>query len=211
MFRYRIADASAADLEGWHRLRTSLYLESGLITPDDIDPESGHFVDTYDDHSIHLLAATDDVDIGCWRMVEPADGRTLPVTDLFGIDVLPNAWESSGSAVLPRYRKSPVTLGFYRALFTIAEEKGYENVYGIVEQPFLDAAMRFGLPVEVVGEPRFVFNALNVPTLITRSAMVSVIENQDGPGFAAFFRKPFDWTLSPSDLNPVAGDRTTGR
>ena len=37
----------------------------------------------------------------------------------------------------------------------------------------------------------------------TRSAMVSVIENQDEPGFAAFFRKPFDWTFSSSDLNPV--------
>jgi N-acyl-L-homoserine lactone synthetase len=206
VFCYRIAEPGTPDLESWHRLRTDLYLASGLITADDIDSESGYFVDTYDDHSIHLLAAhDDDGDIGCWRMVEPASGRILPVTELFGIDVLPNAWESSGSAVLPAYRKTPVTLGFYRALFSLAEEKGYENAYGIVEQPYLDAALRNGYPIEVVGEPRFVFNAQNVATLTRRSALVSVIEApaDDAPAFAAYFRKPFDWTLSSGDLKPV--------
>ncbi len=203
MFRYRIAEAGTDDLAGWHRLRTALYLDSGLITQDDIDPDSGLFVDAYDDHSVHLLAADDDgVDIGCWRMIEPGPGRTLPVSDLFGIDLLPNAWESSGSAIEPRYRKSPVSLGFHRALFSLAEERGYENVYGIVEQPYLAAAQRSGLPIEVVSEPRFVFNASNVATLIRRSSMVALIDSgsDDAPAFAAYFRKPFDWTLSEDDF-----------
>ena len=206
MFRYRIAEAGTDDLRAWHRLRTDLYLDSGLITRDDIDPDSGQFVDAYDDHSVHLLAANDEgADIGCWRMIEPGPGRTLPVTDLFGIDVLPNAWESSGSAVLPPYRKSPVSLGFFRALFSLAEERGYENVYGIVEQPYLAATLKSGFPVEVVSEPRFVFNALNVVTLTRRSSMVALIENRsdDVPAFVTYFRTPFDWTLSVEDLDLV--------
>lgn len=207
MFRYRIAEPGTADLESWHRLHTDLYLESGLIAPDDIDVERGVFVDRYDDYSVHLLAANDeDVDIGCWRMITPGPGQTLPVTDLFDVEVRPNAWESSGSAIVSHYRKSPVALGFYRALFTLAEERGFENMYGIVEQPFLAAARRFGLPIEVISEPRFIFHSDNVATLITRTAMVKAIESTgaDAPAFSAFFRKPFDWTLSVDDLGPGA-------
>lgn len=203
MFRYRIAEPGTADLDSWHRLRTDVYLESGLIAPDDFDPERGIFIDQYDEYAVHLLAANDEgTDIGCWRMITPGPGQTLPVTDLFDIEVLPNAWESSGSAILPQYRKSPVSLGFYRALFTLAEERGFENMYGIVEPAFLAAALRFGLPIEVISEPRFVFNSDNVATLITRDAMVDAIEStaEDAPGFAAYFRKPFDWTLSVDDL-----------
>ena len=204
MFRYRIAKPGTDDLDSWHRLRTRLYLDAGLITPSDIDQESGLFVDVYDDHSVHLLAANDDdLDIGCMRMIEPGTGRTLPVTDLFGIDLLPHAWEVSAGAVEPQYRKSPVLLGFYRALFSLAEERGYENVYGIVEQPVLQASLSSGLPIEVVSEPRFVFHAMNVATLIRRSSMVALIESGDVPAFSAYFRKPFDWTLSLDDLNPV--------
>lgn len=204
MFRYRIAEPGSADLTSWHRLRTDLYVESGLITRDEIDPASGAFLDQYDDYSVHLLAANDDgVDIGCWRMITPGPGQTLPVADLFGIEVRPNAWESSGSAILPAYRKSTVSLGFYRALFTLAEERGFENMYGIVEQPFLAAARRLGLPIEVVSEPRLVYNTENVATLITRSAMVDAIESaaDDAPAMA-YFRKPFDWTLAVDDLAP---------
>ncbi len=111
MFRYRIADATSADLESWHRLRMQLYLEVGLITVADLD-RSGRYRDEYSEHSIHILGANDDgVDIGCWHMIEPADGRTLPVTDLFGIEILPRAYESSGTAIMREYRKSIASLG----------------------------------------------------------------------------------------------------
>jgi N-acyl-L-homoserine lactone synthetase len=206
VFRYRIAVHGTYDFDRWRRLRTRLYLDTGLITPADIDPDAGVFVDVYDDHSVHLLAANEDgVDVGCLRMIEPGAGRTLPVTDLFDIDVLPHAWEVSGGAVEPKYRKSLIMLGFYRALFWLAEEREYQNMYAIVEQAVLDNALNSGLPVEVVSEPRFVFNALNVVTLIRRSSMVAAIESDsdDAPVFASYFRKPFDWTLSVDDLNPV--------
>jgi hypothetical protein len=205
VFHYRIAEPGTADLESWHRLRTRLYLEAGLVTTADLDDGSGLYRDRYSEHSTHLLGTNEDgVDIGCLRMIEPGAGQTLPVTDLFGIDVLPHAWEVSGGAVEPKYRKSLVMLGFYRALFWLAEEREYQNMYGIVEQPVIANALRSGLPVEVVSEPRFVFNALNVVTLIRRSSMVAAIESDsEAPVFASYFRKPFDWTLSDADLNPV--------
>jgi N-acyl-L-homoserine lactone synthetase len=208
VFRYRIAEHGTDDLQSWHELRTGEYLRSGLITPDEIDPESGLFTDKYDEYSTHVLAANDaGQDVGCIRMIEPSDTGTLPVTDLYDIDPLPRSWESSANVVLPEYRKSLVKLGFFRALWALAEEKEFEAMYGIVELPYLDALRKAtGLPIEVVSDTRFVFNAPNVATLITRRSMVAAIESDsdDAPVFANYFRKPFDWTLSDDDLAPAS-------
>src|SRR5687768_3078269 len=139
MIRFRMAEAGSDDIQIYHRLRTEVYLAEGLITPSDVDPDTGLYIDRYDEHSIHLLAAND-VDVGCWRMVESGPGRTLPVTDLFGVDVLPRSYESSGSAIAPAYRKTMVGLGFFRAMFAVADERGLDSAYGIVEPPYLATA-----------------------------------------------------------------------
>lgn len=208
MFHYRIAEAGSTDLESWHRLRTQLYLEAGLLTSSDLDARTGLYRDQYSEHSIHILGATDEgVDIGCWRMIEPAEGRTLPVTDLFDIEILPRAYESSGTAIKREYRKSIASLGFYRALSDLADAKGYEHAYGIVEVPVLDSIRRLGLPMEVISEPRHVFNAPNVATLSKRGEIIASLRStratRDGARVADFWERPFDWTLSTSDLNPV--------
>ena len=53
------------DFTAWLRLRTDLYLDTGLITLDDLDGPSALYTDTYDDYSTHLLASDDDgVDVG---------------------------------------------------------------------------------------------------------------------------------------------------
>lgn len=205
MFRYRIAEAGTDDLEAWHRLRTRLYLETNLISEDDLDG-SGMYRDHYSEHSIHVLGTNDQgVDIGCVRMIEPVEGRTLPVADLFGIDVLPNAYEGSGIAITAEYRKSFASLGFYRALHDVADERGYAYSYGIVEEPGLYAVRRLGFPIEVVGEPRHVFNAPNVAIVHRRSDTVASLRAADAEralAIAQLWERPFDWTLSPSDLIP---------
>ena len=204
MIRYRIA-TSGDDIASYHRLRTDVYLETGLITSDDIDHTTGLYVDQYDDHSIHLLAANDDgIDVGCWRMVESVPGRTLPVTDLFAVEVGPNSYESSGSAILPAYRKSMVGLGFFRAMFAVSDDRGFDDAYGIVEQPYLDSARAIGIPVDVLGEPRFVFNADNVPIVVRRHELLAVLGTvaETVPEFVDYFLKPFDWTLSDHRFLP---------
>lgn len=206
MIRYRVAEAGSDDIEKYHRLRTEVYLAEGLIMPSDIDPETGLFIDQYDEHSIHLLAANDDdVDIGCWRMVESGPGRTLPVTDLFGVDVSPRSYESSGSAIALAYRKTMVGLGFFRAMFAVADEQGLDNAYGIVEPPYLATARAIGIPIEVLSEPRHVFNADNVAIVVRRDALMAVLDTvaETVPAFVDFFLKPFDWTISDQEFLPA--------
>jgi N-acyl-L-homoserine lactone synthetase len=205
MIHYRIAEPGSDDVETYHRLRTEMYLAEGLITPADVDPGTGLYVDQYDEHSIHLLAANDDdLDIGCWRMVESAPGRTLPVTDLFGVDVPPRSYESSGSAIVPAYRKTMVGLGFFRAIFAVAEERGLNNAYGIVEPPYLATARAIGIPIDVLSEPRHVFNADNVAIVVRRDALMAVLDTvaETVPAFVDYFLKPFDWTLPDHDVLP---------
>ena len=206
MIRFRIADAGSDDIEKYHRLRTEVYLAEGLITPSDVDLETGLFTDRYDGHSIHLLAANDDdVDIGCWRMVQGGPGRTLPVTDLFDVDVPPRTYESSGSAIAPAYRKTMVGLGFFRAMFAVADERGLDNAYGIVEPPYLATARAIGIPIEVLSEPRHVFNADNVAIVVRRDALMAVLDTvaETVPAFVDFFLKPFDWTISDDEFLPA--------
>jgi N-acyl-L-homoserine lactone synthetase len=206
MIRYRIAEPGSDDITTYHRLRTEVYLDEGLITATDVDPETGLYVDQYDEHSIHLLAASDDgVDIGCWRMVESGPGRTLPVTDLFGVDVTPRSYESSGSAIVPAYRKTKVGLGFLRAMFAVAEERGLEDVYGIVEPPYLATTRAMGIPIDVLSRPRHVFNADNVAIVVRRDALRAVLDTvaETVPAFVDFFLKPFDWTISDQEFLPA--------
>lgn len=208
MFSYRIAEPGSADLDRWYRLRTDLYLSSGLIAPDDVEAASGVYRDVYDEYSTFILAADHaGVDIGCCRMIEGSAGRPLPVQDLFGIEPLPHSYEGSGVAVAPEHRKGLVSLGLYRAMAALADERGYEYAYSIVEPPYLAFLCELGYPYEALSEPRTVFNAPNVAGVIRRSDTMAAMEAAEGP-FAAillrYYRKPFDWTLTQPDLEPVS-------
>jgi len=203
VFRFRIAENGSPDLDRWLELRTTLYMESGLINRDQIDA-GGRYVDQYDDYSTHLLASDDaGVDIGCCRIIEPQGDQTLPITDLFGIEPLPRSYEGSGVAVSPRYRKALVSLGMYRAIADLADQKGYEFSYSILEEPVLASLRRLGYPIQVLSEPLFVFNAPNVAAVINRSDMLASMETSEGALSSImlrYYRKPFEWSLTEGDL-----------
>ncbi|MGA9103141.1 hypothetical protein [Aeromicrobium sp.] len=204
MFRIRIAELGTPDFTAWLRLRTDLYLDTGLITLDDLDGPSALYTDTYDDYSTHLLASDDDgVDVGCCRMIEPQGDQTLPVTDLFGIDPVHRSFEGSGVAVLPRLRKSMMSLGLYRAMAYVGDQRGYEYSYSIIEAPVLASLLRLGYPLRVLSEPRFVFNAPNVAAIMDRTEILRSLERIDASSLVLrYYRKPFEWSLTEKDLTP---------
>jgi len=206
MFRFRVAEPGSADFDVWLRLRTELYLDAGLINPEDVDATTGLYRDAYSEHATHLLASDDEGDdIACCRMIESGDGRTLPVADLFGVECHPRSYEASGLAVVPRHRDAFVFVGFYRAMTELADQAGHEYCYSIVEEPTPAALQRFGYPIRVLTEPLFVFNAPNVATVIARQEIRAWMEQADDPrasAMARYYRKPFEWTLTREDLAP---------
>lgn len=212
MFRYRIAERGSDDFALWRKVRTDLYLEAGLILDDDVDDRTGVYVDAFDRHSVHLLA-TDDagVVIGCCRMID-GNSTHLQVAEQFGLDVPSGSFEVSGTAVFAPFRKTFATLGFYRALFALANERGYEHAYMEVEEPFLAALEALGLPIEVVSETRYVYNTYNLVVLIRISEVVKSLMKADAvrggtTTFGRYFEKPFTWSLDDQDILANARER----
>lgn len=202
-FRYRVAVPGSADFTSWLQLRTDLYLETDLITPDELGPD-GLYVDQYEGHAVHVLASDDQgADIGCTRLIDGSDGAPLQVADLFGITPLSRSSEASGTAVVPEYRRSWASLGLYRALFEIAVERGHEHRYSIVEPPYLANLRSLGYPYEVVGEPLHVFGHENIACVYPLAALLPSMETADSPlapVIHRYFSRPFDWTLSEADM-----------
>lgn len=212
MFRYRIAERGSDDLALWRKVRTDLYLEAGLILVDDLDEHTGLYFDVFDEHSVHLLA-TDDagVIIGCCRMIDGNSTR-LQVAQQFGLAVPAGSFEVSGTAVYAPFRKTFATLGFYRALFALANEREYEYAYMEVEEPFLAALEALGLPIEVVSETRYVYNSYNLVVLIRMSHVVQSLMEADAvrggtTTFGRYFGKPFTWSLDDTDILANARER----
>ena len=212
MFHYRIADPGSDDFNQWKKIRTQLYLKAGFIESDSINPGIGVFTDEYDEHSIHLLASdAAGQPVGCCRMIE-GGMNTLQVTTQFDLQVPHYSCEISGTAVFEPFRKTFATLGFYRALMHLAEERGYEYAYMEVEEPFLAALEVLGLPVEVVSEPRWVYNTYNVAALVRVSSIAASLTEADNArggttSFGEYFRRPFTWTLASHDILPPAHTR----
>lgn len=203
MFRYRIADPGSADFTTWLRLRTDLYLETGLVAPDELD-STGLYVDSFEAHSVHVLASDEDgADIGCTRLIDGSDGAPLQVTDLFDLEPLSRSSEASGTAVVAPYRKSWVSLGLYRALYQIAVDRGHEHRYSIVEPPYLANLRALGYPYEVVGGPLNVFGHPNLACVYPLADLLPSMQVADGPNASIihrYFERPFQWTLSREDV-----------
>jgi hypothetical protein len=203
VFQYRIAEVGSSDFTTWLQLRTDLYLETGLITPDELD-STGFYLDPYEDHSVHVLASDDHgVDIGCTRLIDGSDGAPLQVTDLFGITPLSRPSEASGTAVVAAYRKSWVSLGLYRALFEIALDRRHEHRYAILEPRYLASLRALGYPYEVVSEPMDVFGFPNVACVYPLADVLASMQKADGPSASVIYRyfaRPFGWTLTEQDL-----------
>ena len=203
LFQYRIAEAGSADFTTWLRLRTDLYLESRLITPDELD-STGIYVDQYEDHSVHVLASDEHgADIACTRLIDGSDGAPLPVTDLFGLTPRSRSSEASGTAVVPPYRKSWVSLGLYRALYEIAVDREHEHRYAIVEPRYLASLRALGYPYEVVGGPLNVFGFPNIAGVYPVADLLPSMQQADGPQASVSFRyfsRPFEWSLTEEDV-----------
>jgi N-acyl-L-homoserine lactone synthetase len=203
VFQYRVAEIGSADFTAWLRLRTDVYLETRLITPDELNP-AGLFVDAYEDHSVHVLASdAHGTDVACTRLIDGSDGAPLQVADLFGITPLSHPSEASGTAVVAPYRKSWVSLGLYRALFEIAVDRKHEHRYAILEPRYLASLRALGYPYQVVGEPMNVFGFPNIAGVYPVADLLASMEQADGPQASVTFRyfsRTFDWTLTREDL-----------
>ena len=163
MSAYRITQvASDADLFTWRLLRQRVYLEEGLLTPDDVG--STMYIDTYDAYSEHFLVWDSlGAPVGTGRLIFGAHvaGQRLQIEDTFDVDILPDSAEVSGFAILREHRVGLAQVGLLRAMIERLRERGVSNAYAEVEPWFFRGLNRFGYPCARISESKFVFNAEN--------------------------------------------------
>lgn len=206
IFRYVTVNEGPL-LDRWFELRTQIYLESGLIGIAELNAQ-GRYVDTYDDHSEHVLFFDEEAPaspIGTLRLV---DGRrtALPVTNLFGVRTSLDAVEVSGFAVLRQYRKSFVTLGAYRLLWGYALDKAYDEIHFEIEEPLHQSLKWIGIPALATSESRITFNALNTPFMNRPEEWIPSVRARDqvrarsGLSVSRVFESPFNGLFDIDDF-----------
>jgi Acetyltransferase (GNAT) domain len=162
MYRYVRVD-SDLDRQDWLRTRQSVYLGSGVITPDDLT--DGVYQDTFDARCHHLLACDQDGEpVGSARLiVRNGDAAPLHLEGHFAVDIEPSSAEISGFTIVPGHRASELLAGLFRAVYELGREQQVTWLYAVVEPPFLRAIQRAGFPFKAVTEPKWIYNPRRRP------------------------------------------------
>lgn len=150
----RIADP--ADAEALERCRCDVYAEQGFIEARDFP--AGRERDAYDDHAVSAIATVGPAGavVGTARLIVAADGP-LPIEAApHAVDVgrQGQAAEFSRLCVRQEYRHGRAGIGLCRVLFQVAERRGVEVIYAILDERLLAGLRWIGLPFRAIGPPR---------------------------------------------------------
>lgn len=148
--------AEPADFEALERCRFDVYAEQGYI--DARGFPAARERDAYDDHAVSAIATVGptSVVVGTARLIVAADGP-LPIQAApHAVDVgkLGHAAEISRLCVRREYRHGRAGIGLCRVLFQVAEKRGVEVVYAILDERLLAGLRWIGLPFRAIGPPQ---------------------------------------------------------
>lgn len=172
------AYVAAEDLDAWVALRTQLYLESGLIGHNDLDP-SGRYRDRYEAHAApYFIETIAGLRVGTFRLIHGREG-TLQIAEQFGLRDDPHGYEISGFALGRAYHATGASVGAYRACFQLGRLDGYRTAYMEVEEWLLKSLRNIGLPLQLLAEPQWTFNATNYAVAIPLEDVVGSLREAD--------------------------------
>lgn len=219
MTNYRIIETrSLEELHTWCRLRQSVYVDAKLLAKSEL---SGKIhIDRYDAHAQHFLAIADSGEpVGTVRLILRGDhDQRLKVEDTHELVLPASSAEGSAITVLPGHRTRLVTAALMRVLFERMRELELENFYGEGERWCLDSMTKFGYPLREIGEPRFTYNAENIPLHIPTAdfwrAVADAIESRPESLMGSYYSHPWEWCIGPQHREPpappLAGPHTAG-
>jgi N-acyl-L-homoserine lactone synthetase len=206
MYRYVRVD-SDLDRQDWLRTRQSVYLGSGLITPDDLT--DGVYQDAFDARCHHLLVCDQDGEpVGSARLiVRDGDAAPLHLEGHFAMDIESSSAEISGLTVVPGHRASEVLTGLFRAVYELGREQRITWLYAVVEPPFLRAIQAAGFPFEAVTEQKWIYNTWNFVIRVSLSDFISFVDEMAAAGQVSPVSKPFAFqTRQPLGAVAVLSD-----
>lgn len=160
---YDLVEAEKEDMISIYKFRFHIYCEVDKLLEQSLYPE-GQESDRFDNGSRHFYIRDRDKIVAYLRLI-PACNFVLPTEREFGLDLSyidrSKLFEISRFMVDPGYRGKYLSIDMYRGILLFA--KNYEVAYYLscVEDWFLSSFQSIFGKLNVIGDPKFCFNAWN--------------------------------------------------
>lgn len=159
-----------------YRFRYHLYCEVEKLLKKEDYPNKLEF-DKFDEHSIHFVALdNNDNIVGTIRLIKDSE-LGFPTEEEFNLkeimkkDNRKKTIEVSRLMTTKEYRKSFLSNDLYKAIYKYSNQNNIEFWLGCVEIWLLKKIKAVFDNIEIIGEPKFCFNAMNYPFLIDLKKM----------------------------------------
>jgi N-acyl-L-homoserine lactone synthetase len=151
-----------------YRLRYAAVVERGLASADAFP--GGEERDEYDDRAVQIVGWDGERAIATCRLVRPVAGARLPVEAVLGRD-LPGSEsmvDFGRGVVDPSWRRGDhrVFMGLVARAWLSMRARGISTLVAVAPAHLLELYRQIGFTVQVLGEPRVVWNEERYPILV---------------------------------------------
>ena len=184
------------DMQAIRKCRYDVYSKEGFIDPSDF-PDGQEF-DQFDESSVHVIAQVGDSHeaAGTTRIIL-GKYSNLPVQyepHLVSVPKIEKAGEISRLCVRDSHRDGKISIGLYRVLFHVIEQRGVEVIYVIVDNEFFETLCWLGFPFEKIGEPKDYMGYTIPAKCVIGEVLPSLQSNETAKklGVTALFEQQFN-------------------
>jgi N-acyl-L-homoserine lactone synthetase len=193
------------DVRAAARLRGRVYVEEKRWLPAAVLVDGGE-LDADDARAVPLLVrAGDGTAIATFRVLRPA-GAPLPVERLAGVTLDPGRRpvECSRLVVDPSWRGGgAVLLALCRLVVSVAQDLGAQDLWALVEQPFLARLQHLGFPFQARTGPVRAYDSDNVAAVMRLEDLPAGLrghQRRHGCALADWFASPYDGAVRAGGL-----------
>lgn len=154
-----------------YKLRYDIYCEDVHLLKKENYPEKIE-KDEYDDHSIHFAVLNREKEVvGTIRLIKNSE-LNLPTIDEFDLHKTFNEIPRNGIVEISRFmvrkdfRKTMLMVDLCKTVYLYCKKNNYEYILGCAEKWFIKSLNQLMGPLNIIGEPKFCFNAINYPFLL---------------------------------------------
>lgn len=180
-------------IEEIYRFRYIMYCEKEKLL-DKTNYQKGLEFDEYDENSKQIGVYKDSELVGTARIILNSV-EFFPTEKEFNFCLTKNirssAIEVSRFMLERKHRKSNATLDLIKAVYLFCQENQINYAIGCVEEWFLRRLRMILSTVEVIGQPTFCFNAINIPIIIDIVKCRKFLE-ENRPGIYSYFHPPVE-------------------
>ena len=188
--------ASEEDMQAIRKCRYDVYSKEGFIDPSCFP--DGQELDQYDESSVHVIAQVgDSLEAAGTTRIILGKYSNLPIQyepHLVSVPEIEKAGEISRLCVRDNHSDGKISIGLYRVLFHVIEQRDVEVIYVIVDNEFFETLCWLGFPFEKIGEPKDYMGYTIPAKCVISEVLPSLQANETSKklGVTALFEQQFN-------------------